>query len=93
MLLSIYNPSFLGELNLHDVGVDLKWEELNIQLAIKLAIKLANLIFLWGQSRYFCGVNQIFFVGLKLNLFVALTSPGLRIPLGKEGWCRKSGKF
>ena len=59
MLLSIYNPSFLGELDLHDVGVDLKWEELKYQVSYqvgKLNLSVGSIkIFLWGQSNFFCG--------------------------------------
>ena len=84
--MSIYNPSFLGELDLHDVGVDLKWEESNYTVVYQTkSFCVVKLNLFVGPIKSFCGV--------ELNLFVALTSPGLRIPLGKAGWCRKSGKF
>ena len=81
MLLYIYNPSFLGELNLHDVGVDLKWEELKYQVC-KLNLSVGSIkIFLWGQSNFFCGSQTKSFCCAHLAWF--------EDPLGKGGLVQK----
>ena len=85
MLLSIYNPSFLGELNLHDVGVDLKWEELKYTVGYqvcKLNLSVGvNKDISVGSIKFFCGSQTKSFCCAHLAWF--------EDPLGKGGLVQK----